>query len=267
MLEAHGAATISFNPFTAANTAKALRAILERERRHLPEADVQAIAEQANGDLHNAISTLQFVCTGAAAAPAPARAARPRARGAKRKAPAGGKEAAAAAATATAGGSAGAGGQASQVGYALRDSSLSLFHALGKLLYSKRLSPAAASQQPGSGSLPAASQAPAQPPQQAPQQTQQQQPQPLQQQAGSGQGSSTQPWTAHSFWQQAAAAATPPPRPAAAWAQRQPLDFDPEAVLAAAGLEAGVCTPALCVCVCGGGGGMQAPRLHHHGYA
>lgn len=37
---------------------------------------VLSIAEQAQGDLHNAISTLQFVCTGVKATAAPAPAAR-----------------------------------------------------------------------------------------------------------------------------------------------------------------------------------------------
>lgn len=41
VLEAHRATTISFNPLTVPNTVKALDAILQREHRALPEADVQ----------------------------------------------------------------------------------------------------------------------------------------------------------------------------------------------------------------------------------
>lgn len=65
MLEAQGAAAITFNPLTPLGLARALRAVLDAERRSLPDQDVVAIAEQANGDLRNAIATLQFVCTGA----------------------------------------------------------------------------------------------------------------------------------------------------------------------------------------------------------
>lgn len=166
---------------------------------------LQAIGEQANGDLHNAISTLQFVCTGVApTAPPPAAAkGKGKARGTKRK---------------TAAGLYGGKGQ-SAVGYAGRDSTLSLFHALGKLLYNKRLPEGA-----GGGG-------------QTQQQTQQEQ-----QQAGLEEGpdqpsSSKRQWTANGFWQAAAAGA--PAVPLAAWAQRAPMEFNPEAVLAAAGLEAG----------------------------
>ncbi|KAL4424733.1 hypothetical protein ABPG77_000076 [Micractinium sp. CCAP 211/92] len=191
VLEAHQAATISFNPLTPTMIAKALRGILERERRALPEADVLAIAEQSQGDLFNAISTLQFICTGVAPTATAARAApKSRGRGAKRKADAG-----------TAAASAGGAEGEPRLGYALRDSTLSLFHALGKLLYNKRL-------EPGSS--------------QAAEQAQQQQQQP--------------PWASFG---QAAAAAPGKPLPLADWAHRRPMEFDPEAVLAASGLEAG----------------------------
>lgn len=222
MLEAHHATTISFNPFTPLNIAKALRGILEKERRVLAEPDIQAIAEQSNGDLFNAISTLQFVCTGVAPAGAAAPAARGRGRGTKRKA-AGGSSAAGAA------GESGI-GRESQVGYALRDRTLTLFHALGKLLYNKRQehggsvsgSAAAPSQQPGSGSLPLPSQ------------------QHHQQRASSSSGERW-PGCSSSFWQASAgkAAVPAPTLQLAAWTQRHPMEFDPEAVLAAAGLEAG----------------------------
>ena len=219
VLEAQRATTVSLNPFTPLNIAKALRGILERERRALAEADVVALAEQANGDLHNAIGTLQFVCTGAAAAAA-VPPAKLKGRGAKRKAPA------------PAAGAAEGGQQQSKVAYALRDNTLSLFHALGKLLYNKRL---AGGTLVGSGSS-EGSQQPQQHPSSGdglPAASQQQQP--------AGSSMQQREWMAHSFWQTAAAEAAAPAAqvPLALWAQRQPLEFDPEAVLSAAGLEAG----------------------------
>ena len=72
-LEAAGARSVALNPVTELNIAKALGRVVAVERLALPAAAVAAIAEAANGDLYNAISTLQFVCTGAAAA-APAAA-------------------------------------------------------------------------------------------------------------------------------------------------------------------------------------------------
>lgn len=221
MLEAHRATTISFNPFTALGIAKALKAVLEKERLALPDAEVTAIAEGANGDLHNAIATLQFVCTGAAPAAAPAKgrgkAAAPR--GTKRKA-AGSKAAGTAAA-------AEGEDRSARGAFALRDSSLSLFHALGKLLYNKRLPAGTA----GGGSQ--AGQA-------APSQQQQQ---PSQQQGGQGGverlSSAKRQWTANDFWLPSGSQGAPAGLPLAAWAQRPPMEFDPEAVLAGAGLEAG----------------------------
>ena len=62
-----------------------------------------------------------------------------------------------------------------------------------------------------------------------------------QQQQPAGSSMQQREWMAHSFWQTAAAEAAAPAAqvPLALWAQRQPLEFDPEAVLSAAGLEAG----------------------------
>eukprot|EP00887_Chlorella_sp_A99_P000359 scaffold13.g359.t1 len=231
--EAAQAASISFNPITALNTAKALRAVLERERLSLPDAEVMAIAELANGDLRNALNTLQFVCTGQAAAPAKA----PPKRGAKRKA-AGGRDAAAAAAV--------AGAARTQVAFAGRDSMLSLFHALGKLLYNKRsevsqAAPAsapapAAAGSPGASEEPAATSAegPASPSALASAPSSQQQQQPEQQQQPAGQA-----WTASGFWQGARSVAVEEEAQVADWCRRPPMQFDPEAVLAGAGLDAG----------------------------
>jgi hypothetical protein len=246
VLEKHDASAIHFNAFTLLNIAKALRAILQNERRSLPEPDLLAVAEQANGDLYNAISTLQFVCTGAAAAPPPAKPAR--GRGGKRKAPA----------AAASGGAEAASGerQASGVGYASRDSSLSLFHALGKLLYNKRHLIPAGQRTYGGGLPPIAGQRPAsastQPatpsePQQQPQQQQQQQaatPPLVKEEPAAADSKTTaraQPWNAHRFWQQALGGGSQLGLRVAAWAQRRPMEFDPEAVLAAAGLGAGAC--------------------------
>ena len=61
-----GVQTISFNAITPLNTAKVLREILKKEHRYsnFSESHVVALAEQAGGDLRNAINSLQFACTG-----------------------------------------------------------------------------------------------------------------------------------------------------------------------------------------------------------
>jgi cell cycle checkpoint protein len=179
VLEVARAATIAFNPLTALGVAKALQAALLKEQRALPAATVTAIAERADGDLHNALSTLQFVCTGAAPAAAPPPAAPRRKRG----------RAAAGAGSAADGGGGDGGGGGEMAAHMQRDASLSLFHGLGKLLYNKRRPLAPPPPAPGA---PAPGGAPASAPQPA------------------------------------------------AWTLRDTMDnFDPEAVLAGAGLAAG----------------------------
>jgi cell cycle checkpoint protein len=137
-----GVATISLNPVTALNTAKCLREILKKENSSgggtmLPEGQLKALAEQSGGDLRNAINSLQFACAGVKPAPLLQHAdltvgKQP---AAKRQ-----KGAAAAAAktktrkekvqvTET---------DVDNVAFMLRDTSLGLFHGLGKLLYNKR---------------------------------------------------------------------------------------------------------------------------------
>ena len=70
-LEAAGAVSVAMNPITELNIGKALARVVAAERLALPPAAVALVAAAANGDLYNAIGTLQFVCTGAgAAAPA-----------------------------------------------------------------------------------------------------------------------------------------------------------------------------------------------------
>lgn len=236
-LEAARAASISFNPITALSAAKALRAVLAREGLVLPEAELAAICEQAGGDLRNALNTLQFVCTGQAPADGPRPASRPRP-GTKRKAASDGSAAEAQAAAARA-----------RVAFAGRDGMLSLFHALGKLLYNKRKPEAGArptSSAPGSrGSgdeeppgrgckrhAGAKSGAALASPPASQQEHQQEHQQPDQM--------PSQPWTATGFWQGPRGAAVPAPDlPLAPWARRPPMQFDPEAVLAGASLDAG----------------------------
>lgn len=118
------AEAFTLNPITPPNTCKVLDAILQREKACLSQYEVQAIAEQSQGDLANAISTLQFVCKGGKAALAPA----PKGKGTKRKA-----------SRTRAAAQQGAGAQEESISHlAWRDSTLSMFHALGKLLYNKR---------------------------------------------------------------------------------------------------------------------------------
>jgi cell cycle checkpoint protein len=133
-----GVSTISFNPVTAINTAKCLREILKKENRtaSFPEGHILALAEQSDGDLRNAINSLQFACTGVKPVleqPAVGR-----------KQPASKRQKGAAGA-----GTSAAGGRKKKVqmtendvetvAFMLRDTSLGLFHGLGKLLYNKRL--------------------------------------------------------------------------------------------------------------------------------
>ncbi len=67
-LESMGASTISFNPLTALNTAKALKRIAEQEGVELLPDTATAISVAAAGDLRNAIGTLQMGFAGTAAA-------------------------------------------------------------------------------------------------------------------------------------------------------------------------------------------------------
>jgi cell cycle checkpoint protein len=129
-LEDAGAAHIAFNPATRAEVCKALARVAAAEGAPLPAAHAAALAEAARGDIRAAIGALQLRCAGGGRA-AGAGAGAGAAAGKKRKA---------------AGGGAANGGAASGAGAATwaRDDTLSLFHALGKLLYNKRTAPDAA---------------------------------------------------------------------------------------------------------------------------
>ncbi|GAQ81645.1 Checkpoint RAD17-RFC complex RAD17/RAD24 component [Klebsormidium nitens] len=144
-LERGGAARISFNDITKANICKVLRRVANEERYDPPEEDLAAIAEESGGDLRQALATLQFHCLGQSQSAKPVKKAKKKKAAAKR-------------------GKKGAledsedvgqnGTQASVVEDDLgvpdsqaenrpelrgRDSGLSLFRALGKFLYNKRV--------------------------------------------------------------------------------------------------------------------------------
>lgn len=121
-----GVPTITFNPITTLNTAKALHAVLEKEGKVLSEEQIMQIAIGADGDLRNALLTLQFACNKADQGINDALRVRKS------------KSAAATNKKATLVTSK-EGICVRSLGYGLRDSSLDLFHGLGKLLYNKRV--------------------------------------------------------------------------------------------------------------------------------
>lgn len=120
---------ISFNPVTVRNTVKVLQRILEQERRSLGEGQVGAIAEQANGDVRNAIHSLQFACTSVRQQPHRAAVQQRQPRTKQKKAATTDVTTDAVVDTA----------MTSAVTYMLRDTFLNAFHGLGKLLYNKRV--------------------------------------------------------------------------------------------------------------------------------
>ncbi|KAK9814703.1 hypothetical protein WJX72_010168 [[Myrmecia] bisecta] len=126
VLDAAGAAHISFNPFTTPNISKALTRIAAEEGYSLASADVAGMADSAGGDLHNAVATLQLVCTGKAGRPAAPGNAAKKGKGRGRKTKAAEPE------------------STLQSSGVARDQSLTIFHALGKVLYNKREDPDAA---------------------------------------------------------------------------------------------------------------------------
>ncbi|KAL4530792.1 hypothetical protein Ndes2526B_g09227 [Nannochloris sp. 'desiccata'] len=130
-----GVATISFNPITALNTAKVLRDILKKESRGcgtslFSEGHIVAIAEQSGGDLRNAINSLQFACTGVKSVQQKRSVKRPAAK--RQRGGAGNAKTLKKGAGVTE-------HDVDTVAFMLRDTSLGLFHGLGKLLYNKRL--------------------------------------------------------------------------------------------------------------------------------
>lgn len=98
---------ISLNPIPKATMVKHLSSIIEDEGVVMSKTDIQAIAEQSQGDLSHAILTLQFAARGMSKARTRQAAGTP--------------------------------GSVNLVSCMMRDSSLSLFHGLGKLLYNKRI--------------------------------------------------------------------------------------------------------------------------------
>ncbi len=63
-IDAAGASRISFNPLTKPNIDKALQQISVEVGLRLPAESLISIAEGANGDLRNAVETLQLAAAG-----------------------------------------------------------------------------------------------------------------------------------------------------------------------------------------------------------
>ena len=123
-LEDAGAAHIAVNPATKSELAKAVMRIAVAEGTPVTQAAAGALADSARGDIRAAVAALQMRLVGAASGSgAGGGGGRKRGRGAEKGATAADKGAAAA--------------------WGARDDTLSLFHALGKLLYNKRVPPPA----------------------------------------------------------------------------------------------------------------------------
>jgi hypothetical protein len=108
--------TISLNPIPKATMVKHLAAIADKQNvRTIPKSDLQLIAEQSQGDLSSAILSLQFASAGKKLKHAPQRRQRKVQKTDDSD-------------------------MIQVLSHMMRDSSLSIFHGLGKLLYNKRLS-------------------------------------------------------------------------------------------------------------------------------
>ena len=119
-LEEAGAAHIAFNPATKAEVAKALLRVAAAEGATLTQAAAATVAEAAHGDIRAAVTALQMRLAGGGGGGGGA-SGRKRGRGGDK-----GKAAAAAVP------------DKASAGWGARDDTLTLFHALGKLLYAKR---------------------------------------------------------------------------------------------------------------------------------
>ena len=124
-LEGRGVERLSLNPVTKAETARLLQRVASAEGKHISAAEAADMADASKGDVRGALATLQMRCA-ACSSPAPSSAgparSKPGARGAsKTGAPA-----------------PGGGGDANAGPPWARSDTLSVFHALGKLLYAKR---------------------------------------------------------------------------------------------------------------------------------
>ena len=126
-MEAAGALVLAFNPATQAKLAKALAAVARAEGIDVAPARLAEIAAASEGDIRCAIGTLQLMASGRtsnpAAAAASAGAGKKRRAKKDRDAPGDGMG------TIT---------SSADAGIGRRDTSLSVFHALGKILYNKR---------------------------------------------------------------------------------------------------------------------------------
>lgn len=64
LVETQSAMQISLNPITKANTEKALQRFTSHNSLAIGAQTIASIAEAANGDLRNALETLQLTCAG-----------------------------------------------------------------------------------------------------------------------------------------------------------------------------------------------------------
>jgi cell cycle checkpoint protein len=138
-MEAAGAATVALNPATTPKLVKALAAVAAAERVDVDDAGLVAIAAAAEGDVRCALASLQMFAAGRSGAHGGRARAEDRTKtgSRKRKAPAAARR-----------GAAGTEGDddikkthprdAAAAEAARRDRGLSVFHALGKILYNKR---------------------------------------------------------------------------------------------------------------------------------
>lgn len=67
VIEAAGCLQVALNPITTAAMVKRISAVAVAERITLSPADAKTLAESANGDLRNALETLQLLCGGESA--------------------------------------------------------------------------------------------------------------------------------------------------------------------------------------------------------
>jgi cell cycle checkpoint protein len=135
-----GVETINFNPITALKTAKVLRDIVKKESQgggpgFFSDGQIVAIAEQSGGDLRNAINSLQFASTtGVKPVQQKQLGKQPAAKKQRHATTGNAKSNQKKEARVTE-------NDVDTVAFMLRDTSLGLFHGLGKLLYNKRLPP------------------------------------------------------------------------------------------------------------------------------
>lgn len=106
---------INFNPLTQLTISKHLSKIVQKERLSLHKYDIDALAEESNGDVRSAILNLQFLARGlSTSARNSGHLKRGRESGTEEE-------------------------EMGKVTHMLKDTTISLFHGLGKLLYNKRV--------------------------------------------------------------------------------------------------------------------------------